>query len=75
MFSNSNKKIKQLLENLDPQMMEKGFKAVSHLMETAEGKKIAEQIKTLDKEKLITELTNDPELIEKLRTYINKENG
>ncbi len=74
MFSNTNKKVKQLLDNLDPQMMEKGFKAVSRLMETEEGKRIAEQIKSLDKEKLINELTNDPSLVEKLRSYVNKEN-
>ncbi|WHH57102.1 hypothetical protein [Petroclostridium sp. X23] len=58
MLPNMDKKMQQLLMNMDPEVLEKGLKAVSEMMNTPQGKQIAEQFKNIDKEKLMEQVNS-----------------
>lgn len=60
-----NSKIKKLMNNMDPKSLDKGFKAVSDLLKTNEGRQLANKLKGLDKEKLMKTL-NDSSLSSRL---------
>lgn len=68
MFPNLNKKFQQIINNMDPKALEKGLKTFSELMKTEEGRKIAEQLKHIDKEQLMEKMKsmNENDLVEKL---------
>ncbi|MGE4282772.1 MAG: DUF3523 domain-containing protein [Clostridia bacterium] len=68
MFSNTNKKMKQILMNMDPAALEKGLKAASEMMNTPEGKKLVEQLKNTDKQKLMEQFNSidEQDLIKKI---------
>lgn len=53
-----NNKIKKLMNNMDPKSLDKGFKAVSDLLNTSEGRQLASKLKSLDKQKLMKTLNN-----------------
>ena len=70
MFINFNKKIQNLLDNIDPETFEKGLKTIREIMNTEEGKKLAEQLNNVDENNLLEKLKtmDDKELFEQLDT-------
>ncbi|NLY42765.1 MAG: hypothetical protein GX066_02105 [Clostridiaceae bacterium] len=56
MFPILNKKLQQMLSNVDPATLEKSIKVVSELMNTEEGKKIAQLIQKMDKQKIMEKI-------------------
>ncbi len=108
MFPDANKKVQQMLSEIDPNTLEKGMEAISNFMNTAQGKDLMDQINQIDKdvlmnqiqqideqvlvdklnnldvtaitekmnnmenEKMLHEVTNDPDLLDKLRKFIDQ---
>ena len=68
MFPILNKKLQQMLSNVDPAALEKGIKMVSELMNTEEGKKIIQQIQKVDKQKVMEKMQgiNEDSLVQTL---------
>jgi len=56
MLDGIQKKFQQILANMDPETLQKGFKTIQEIMNTEEGKKLSEQLKNIDKEKLMNQI-------------------
>jgi predicted component of type VI protein secretion system len=73
MNDSTNKKIKNIMNNMDPKALEKGLKTISEILETKQGKKIANSLKNVDKNKLIEKIAGDGTDISKKLDHINPE--
>lgn len=58
-MSDINKKVRDIMNNMDPNSVQKGMKKLSELMNSKEGKEIAGKLKNIDKTKLMKQLDKE----------------